>query len=87
MGSDSDLPIVTPAITTLGDLGIETEVRVMSAHRTPEAAHDFSKNAIKNGFGVDNPGKRCRNPHFSGLKTDLALIIGKRWTGIFILPD
>ena len=52
MGSDSDLPIVTPAIKTLRDLGIETEVRVMSAHRTPEAAHDFSKNAIDNGFGV-----------------------------------
>ena len=52
MGSDSDLPIVTPAIKTLGELGIETAVRVMSAHRTPEAAHDFSKNAIANGFGV-----------------------------------
>ena len=52
MGSDSDLPIVTPAIKTLGELGIETEVRVMSAHRTPEAAHEFSKNAITNGFGV-----------------------------------
>lgn len=52
MGSDSDLPIVTPAIKTLGELGIETEVRVMSAHRTPEAAHNFSKNAIANGFGV-----------------------------------
>ena len=52
MGSDSDFPIVTPAIKTLGELGIETEVRVMSAHRTPEAAHEFSKNAITNGFGV-----------------------------------
>ena len=52
MGSDSDLPVVTPAIKTLRELGIETEVRVMSAHRTPEAAHDFSKNAIANGFGV-----------------------------------
>lgn len=52
MGSDSDLPIVTPAIKQLKDLGIETEVRVMSAHRTPEAAHEFSKNAIDNGFGV-----------------------------------
>lgn len=52
MGSDSDLPIVTPAIKQLKELGIETEVRVMSAHRTPEAAHDFSKNAVKNGFGV-----------------------------------
>jgi len=52
MGSDSDLPVVTPAIKQLKELGIETEVRVMSAHRTPEAAHEFSKNAIANGFGV-----------------------------------
>lgn len=52
MGSDSDLPVVTPAIKQLKDLGIDTEVRVMSAHRTPEQAHDFSKNAISNGFGV-----------------------------------
>ncbi|MGN0532623.1 MAG: 5-(carboxyamino)imidazole ribonucleotide mutase [Eubacterium sp.] len=52
MGSDSDLPIVTPAIKQLKELGIETEVRVMSAHRTPDQAHEFSKNAIDNGFGV-----------------------------------
>lgn len=52
MGSDSDLPIVTPAIKQLKELGIETEVRVMSAHRTPDEAHDFSKNAKDNGFGV-----------------------------------
>ena len=52
MGSDSDLPIVTPAIKQLRELKIDTDVRVMSAHRTPEAAHDFSKNAIKNGYGV-----------------------------------
>ena len=52
MGSDSDLLVVTPAIKQLRELGIETEVRVMSAHRTPEEAHEFSKNAIDNGFGV-----------------------------------
>lgn len=52
MGSDSDLPVVTPAIKQLKELEIETEVRVISAHRTPEAAHDFAKNAKKNGFGV-----------------------------------
>ncbi len=52
MGSDSDLPIVTPAIKQLKDLGIETEVRVMSAHRTPQEANEFSSNAIENGFGV-----------------------------------
>lgn len=52
MGSDSDLPIVTPAIKQLKKLGIETEVRVMSAHRTPKEAQAFSENAIENGFGV-----------------------------------
>lgn len=52
MGSDSDLPIVTPAIKQLRELNIETEVRVMSAHRTPQEAHEFSKNAADNGFGV-----------------------------------
>lgn len=52
MGSDSDLPIVTPAIKQLKELGIEMQVRVMSAHRTPAQAHEFSENAIKNGFGV-----------------------------------
>lgn len=52
MGSDSDLPIVTPAIKQLKELGIELEVRVISAHRTPDEAYEFSSNAIKNGFGV-----------------------------------
>lgn len=52
MGSDSDLPIVTPAIKQLRDLNIETEVRVMSAHRTPQEANEFSSKAIENGFGV-----------------------------------
>jgi len=52
MGSDSDLPIVTPAIKQLKELGIETEVRVMSAHRTPKEAQAFSEAAMENGFGV-----------------------------------
>ena len=52
MGSDSYLPIVTPAIKQLKELGIEFEVRVISAHRTPDEAHEFSSNAIDNGFGV-----------------------------------
>ncbi len=52
MGSDSDLPIVTPAIKQLKDLSIETEVRVMSAHRTPKEAQAFSESAKDNGFGV-----------------------------------
>ena len=52
MGSDSDFPIVSPAIKRLKSFGIPVEVRVMSAHRTPDAASEFSKNAKAEGFGV-----------------------------------
>ena len=51
-GSDSDLPVVMPAIQELKRFGIETEARVMSAHRTPELAAQFSSKARENGFGV-----------------------------------
>ena len=52
MGSDSDLPVLKPAIKTLAELEISFEVHVMSAHRTPEEAAAFSKNARANGFGA-----------------------------------
>lgn len=52
MGSDSDLPVVRPAAETLEKLGIPFEVRVISAHRTPEIAAEFAKTARANGFGV-----------------------------------
>lgn len=52
MGSDSDLPIIEKAIDILKDFSIPFEVHVYSAHRTPEKAIDFSKNAEKKGFGV-----------------------------------
>ena len=52
MGSDSDLPIVEKGINVLKDFGVPYEVHVMSAHRTPDEAAEFSKNAAANGFGV-----------------------------------
>jgi 5-(carboxyamino)imidazole ribonucleotide mutase len=52
MGSDSDLPIVKGAINILKGFGITTEVRVMSAHRTPALACEFAASAKDNGFGV-----------------------------------
>lgn len=52
MGSDSDLPVVEKAITTLNEYGVGFEVHVFSAHRTPEQAKEFAKNARKNGFGA-----------------------------------
>ncbi len=52
MGSDSDLPIIKKATDTLAELEIPFEVHIYSAHRTPEEARTFSKNARENGFGV-----------------------------------
>jgi 5-(carboxyamino)imidazole ribonucleotide mutase len=52
MGSDSDFPVVKGCIKTLKAFGIPVEVRVMSAHRTPEEAAAFSRAAKENGFGV-----------------------------------
>ena len=52
MGSTSDLPVMQDAIDVLKELGIETEVDVVSAHRTPEKMYDFGKNAHKNGIAV-----------------------------------
>lgn len=52
MGSDSDLPIIRKATDMLTKLEIPFEVHVYSAHRTPDEARDFARNARANGFGV-----------------------------------
>ena len=52
MGSKSDFDVVKPAVGILKQFGVETEVRVISAHRTPEEAHEFAANARKNGLEV-----------------------------------
>ncbi len=52
MGSDSDFPIVESCIKILHDFGVETNVMVCSAHRTPDKASRLAKEAEANGFGV-----------------------------------
>lgn len=52
MGSDSDLPVMQEAINILKEFQIETEVDIVSAHRTPEKLVDFSTNAHKRGISV-----------------------------------
>jgi 5-(carboxyamino)imidazole ribonucleotide mutase len=52
MGSDSDWPLVSKAHETLAELGIPHEVRVMSAHRTPDLAHEYSATAESRGLKV-----------------------------------
>ena len=52
MGSASDLPVVKKAADLLKEFGVPSEVHVYSAHRTPEEARDFARNARANGFGA-----------------------------------
>ena len=52
MGSTSDLPVVEKGLAVLQEFGVPMEVRVLSAHRCPEEAHDFAAAARENGFGV-----------------------------------
>ena len=52
MGSRSDLPIMQEAIDILKDFGIEPEVKIVSAHRTPIRMFEYAENAQKNGIKV-----------------------------------
>ncbi len=52
MGSDSDLPVLEPAIATLAEFGVGAEVTVASAHRTPEKVREFVATAAAGGAGV-----------------------------------
>jgi 5-(carboxyamino)imidazole ribonucleotide mutase len=52
MGSDSDLEQLTPAWTTLDSLGVEYEVAVASAHRSPDRVLELARSARERGFGV-----------------------------------
>jgi 5-(carboxyamino)imidazole ribonucleotide mutase len=52
MGSDSDFPIVEKGLKILQEFDIETDVRVMSAHRTPFKAIDFAAKAESLGYEV-----------------------------------
>lgn len=52
MGSDSDWPILKPAVELLKQFGIESEVTVASAHRTPAKVRDFVLAASDKGIGA-----------------------------------
>jgi len=52
MGSGSDADKMAPAVEVLASLGVPYEVRVISAHRTPDAAREFARSARERGFGA-----------------------------------
>jgi phosphoribosylaminoimidazole carboxylase PurE protein len=52
MGSDSDLPVMAECVKVLEGYGIAYDIRVLSAHRTPEHAVRFARDAERRGFKV-----------------------------------
>lgn len=52
MGSETDLPVMKEAAKPLEAMKIPHEIKIVSAHRTPEAMVEFAKTAAAKGFGV-----------------------------------
>ncbi|MCC8360866.1 5-(carboxyamino)imidazole ribonucleotide mutase [Salinimicrobium sediminilitoris] len=52
MGSTSDMPVMQESIDILKSFGIEVEVDIVSAHRTPDKLFDYGKNAHTRGINV-----------------------------------
>lgn len=52
MGSDSDLEVMKEAAVILDEFGIEYEMKIVSAHRTPDFMTEYAKSALKRGLKV-----------------------------------
>ncbi|MCX7842541.1 MAG: 5-(carboxyamino)imidazole ribonucleotide mutase [Clostridia bacterium] len=76
MGSDSDFPTLKGCVKILKDFGVEVDVMVCSAHRTPDRASEFAKNAEANGIGViiAAAGKAAHLPGVLAAYTPLPVI-------------
>src|SRR5699024_262468 len=71
MGSTSDLPVMQDAVDVLKELGIEVEIDIVSAHRTPEKMFEFGKNAHNRGISVIIAGDG-RAAHLPGMVASLS---------------
>ena len=76
MGSTSDLVVMNEAVAVLKKLGVETEVDIVSAHRTPEKLFEFSKNAHLRGIKViiDGAGGAAHVPGMVASMSPLPVI-------------
>ena len=76
MGSRSDWEIMQHASETLESLGIEHEVRVVSAHRTPDLLHEYAETAVDRGLQVviAGAGGAAHLPGMTAAKTRLPVL-------------
>lgn len=76
MGSDSDFPILKSTLKVLKEFDIEFDINVISAHRTPERAEEFAKNAEDQGIDliIGAAGKAAHLPGVLAAFTSLPVI-------------
>ena len=73
MGSKSDLPVMREASKILDSFNIENDISIMSAHRSPKRAAEFSENSVKNGVKVIIAGAGGA-AHLAGVMASLTTI-------------
>lgn len=73
MGSGTDRPVMEKAAETLESFGIESDVRVLSAHKTPDQALEFAASAADNGFSVIIAGAG-KAAHLAGVMAAKSLL-------------
>jgi 5-(carboxyamino)imidazole ribonucleotide mutase len=76
MGSDSDLPVMQGAVDVLTEFGIAREVRVVSAHRTPDLMYEYAHDAADRGLRViiAGAGGAAHLPGMTASMTSLPVI-------------
>ena len=63
MGSKSDLPVMQDAIDILKDFEIDCEVKIISAHRTPDKMFEYARNAKKIRYANSTEiSEKCKDP-------------------------
>lgn len=73
MGSDSDLPVMSPAAEFLKGMGIPYEITIVSAHRTPERMFDYARAASGRGLKVIIAGAGGA-AHLPGMVASLCIL-------------
>jgi 5-(carboxyamino)imidazole ribonucleotide mutase len=76
MGSDSDLPVMQGAIDALTEFGVAHEVRVVSAHRTPDVMYEYAHTAADRGLRmiIAGAGGAAHLPGMTASMTSLPVI-------------
>ncbi len=76
MGSDSDLPVMAEAAKVLDDFGIDYELTIVSAHRTPDRMYEYAKTARERGLKIiiAGAGGAAHLPGMTAAITDLPVI-------------